>query len=109
MAFEDAATLAITLGHIYRPNPMPDVHTRTPVPTGMELLNRWCFHRQERVQAVHDFTSRNGELMSNSDHFVKQAVREWAMWAALKMQGPEAGTAWLYGYHCEAVLGALGG
>ena len=107
MAFEDAATLALTLSKICYPSPMPDVHTGAPVLGRMELLERWGKHRKERVRLVTDFTSRNGELMKSNSSVVNQMMKEWATWAVLKLQGPGAGAQWLYSYHTESVLAAL--
>jgi len=107
MAFEDAATLALTLSRVYRPNPMADVHNGSPVQGYVELLQRWHLHRKDRVRRVHDFTTRNGELMKSSPMWAAQAAKEWAIWVALKLHGPGAGSEWLYSYHCEDVLAAL--
>lgn len=107
MAFEDAATLALTQSRTYRPNPMPDVHTGAPVLGRAELLDRWCMHRKDRIKRVRDFTIRNGELMSSTPFPIRQAMKDWVLWATLKLSGPSAGAEWIYNYHCESVLGAL--
>ena len=108
-AFEDAVTLGLTLKRIYEPNPMPDVHTGATQSSAIEMLTRWCNHRKERVKKVHDFTSRNGELMKSSPMWVQQAAKEWVIWASMKASGPRSGMEWLYQYHCENVLAALAG
>lgn len=77
MAFEDAATLALTLSRIIRPEPIPNVHTGAPVLGHLELLSRWNMHRSDRVKQVSDFTSRNGELMKSSPLYIQQAAKEW--------------------------------
>jgi hypothetical protein len=107
MAFEDAATFALTLSRIYRPNPMADVHTNAPILSRQQMLERWCKHRQDRAGKVLAYTTRNMRLMETSDSWSGQQVKDWATWGLLKVQGPEAGAEWLYGYHCENVLGAL--
>ena len=107
MAFEDAATLALTLSRVYHPNPMSDIHSGAQVQDRHDLLRKWCMHRKDRTKHVLDFTTRNGELMKSSPLYVQQAAKEWAMCAVLKLQGPRAGAEWLYGYHCENVLAAL--
>lgn len=107
MAFEDALTLALTLACIYQPDPLPNVHTRSPIPDRHQLLQRWNEHRIARVDQGHGFTMRNGEFKKSSSHHLQQAAKEWLMWASMEWQGPQLGAGWLYEYTCEEVMAAL--
>ena len=77
MAFEDAATLALTLSQLYKPNPMPNVHTTASISDRMTLLERWYKHRKAIVDKVHALTAHNAEMMKSSS-WLQQLAREWA-------------------------------
>lgn len=105
MAFEDAETLSYVLGRL------SDLHLAHPGGSHKlfagEILEKWQRHRQDRIVKVLDFTSKNGTLRKSSPHAYEQAAKEWIIWAALKLMGPEAGAKWLYSYNVENVLGVI--
>lgn len=107
ITFENAGTLPLTLAQVFRPNPTLDVYSGAPVLSRKELLERRCSHRKDRVKQLHDFNSRNGALMASGSLYFQQALKEWAIWATLKLLGPGARVEWFYSHHCEDILAAF--
>ena len=105
MAFEDCETLAYTLSRVQDITMLDALADATSV-IG-DQLSKWQKHRQDRIERVLDFTTKNGTLRKSSPQFYEQAAKEWVIWVAFRFMGPEAGAAWLYSYNAENVLGAL--
>lgn len=100
MAFEDADTLSYVLARAYS----PDFNQATNL---SDLVTKWEHHRQERVAKITDFTSQNGRMRKPSTYVYEQVAKEWLIWAALKIKGPQAGAAWIFSYTPENVLAAI--
>jgi hypothetical protein len=95
MAFEDGETLAHTMAHA-------DYATDR-----MALLGKWERHRQARLCLVKDMTDWSGKQRTPVSNSVLYYVKEWIMWAALKVKGPTLGMDWLYSYNPENMLSVL--
>jgi len=96
MAFEDAQTLAYALAR-----------TATPRKLSQRILHKWQTHRQARIEKVHVFTSRGGDLRKEAPSMLEKTIKEWGLWAAFKWWGPTGGLRWLYEYRAENVVGVL--
>lgn len=95
MAMEDGETLAHTIAHA---NFMTD---------RMTLLGKWEKHRQERLQLVKDFTDWSGRQRAPVSSSFMWYLKEWLMWAVVKVKGPTMGMEWLYGYNPEEIVSVL--
>jgi len=42
-----------------------------------------------------------------STYAYEQVAKEWIIWAALKIWGPQAGGGWIFSYNPEDVLAAI--
>jgi 2-polyprenyl-6-methoxyphenol hydroxylase-like FAD-dependent oxidoreductase len=100
MAFEDADTLSYVLARTYS----PDFNQATDL---SDLIRKWEHHRQDRITKITDFTATNGRLRKSSSHVYEQVAKEWIIWAALKIKGPQGGGAWIFSYTPEDVLAAI--
>lgn len=100
MAFEDADTLSHVLARVYSPgfNQATDLS---------DLIAKWEHHRQERVVKITKYTSQNGKMRKSSRYVCEQMAKEWMIWAALKVKGPQAGNGWIFSYNPEDVLAAI--
>lgn len=95
MAFEDAETLAYTMVRV------DFMEQRS------KLLKIWENHRRDRLVRVKEFTGRNNSLRDPGRSYLRQIVKEYAVWGAFKYLGPSAGVEWLYGYDAENIIGIL--
>ena len=91
MALEDAETLAHTMAHV-------DFSTDR-----LRLLRKWEIHRQARLRLVSDLTDWSGKQRAPSSSFLQYYIKEWAMWAVMKIKGPQLGLDWLYSYNPEDI------
>ena len=95
MALEDGETLAHTIAHI-------NFSTER-----MDLLGKWERHRQERLRLVKEMTDWSGRQRAPISNSVAYYLKEWVMWAALKLKGPTLGMDWLYSYNPEDIVRVL--
>ncbi|GAM38855.1 salicylate hydroxylase [Talaromyces pinophilus] len=100
MAFEDADTLSYVLARAYS----PDFNQATDL---SDLITKWEHHRQDRVGKITVFTSQSGRMRRPSTYVYEQVAKEWIIWAALKIRGPQAGGEWIFSYNPEDVLAAI--
>ena len=54
-----------------------------------------------------EYTGRNSSLRQPGESYIRQAAKEWIVWAAFKYMGPQAQLQWLYEYNAENILGVL--
>ncbi|KAI9801674.1 MAG: hypothetical protein M1833_002356 [Piccolia ochrophora] len=94
MAFEDAETLALTLGRAKSESASASASAEP----GVGALRTWETHRRARVADVLAFTTKTGEARRASKGPWEQWVKEWAMWAFFWWKGPEGGARWIYEY-----------
>ena len=95
MALEDAETLAHTMAHV-------DFSAER-----VRLLHGWEAHRQARLRLVKDLTHWSGRQRAPSGNFLQYYIKEWAMWAVLKIKGPQLGLDWLYNYNPEDIASII--
>ncbi|KAF2093863.1 FAD/NAD(P)-binding domain-containing protein [Rhizodiscina lignyota] len=91
MALEDAETLAHTIGNVR----FTTDH--------LKLIRSWERHRQARLRAVKQMTDDSGKLRAPSINAYAFYIKEWIMWAVLKMKGQTMGMKWLYDYSPEDI------
>ena len=90
MAFEDAATLAVSIAA----GNSADL---------LERLLRWQEHRISRIEKVKGLVGRLGSYRKASPGLVQQVVKEWMMTAFFWWKGGDSGMGWLYGYDTHKV------
>lgn len=95
MALEDGETLAHTIAHA-------DFSTDR-----MSLLGKWERHRQARLRLVKEMTDWSGMQRAPVSSSVAYYLKEWIMWAVLKIKGPTMGMGWLYSYNPEDMASVL--
>lgn len=100
MAFEDVDTLSYVLARAYS----PDFSQATDL---SDLILKWEHHRQDRVGKITEFTSQSGRMRKPSTYALERVAKEWIIWAALKIRGPQAGGGWIFSYNPEDVLAAI--
>ena len=95
MALEDSETLAHTIAH-------GDFMTDR-----MTLLGKWERHRQARLRLVKEMTDWSGKQRAPVDSSTAFYIKEWVVWAALKIKGRTMGMEWLYSYNPEDIVSVL--
>ena len=89
LAFEDAECLAIAIDHMQH---IESAQNR------IETLKTWEAHRKDRPSLIQTFTDRNKKLRSPAGTWRMQILKEWFIWAFIKLFGPGATAQDIYKY-----------